>query len=162
MSIDWNAVFAPTVPLAELVVRGSLMYLLIFTLMRILRRDAGALSTADLLVVVLVADAAQNGMASESTSVTESAVIVATIFAWNYAFDWLGFRYSWAHRVLNPAPLLLIRDGQVIRQNLKAELLTVDDLMEQLRQQGVDDIGQVKRSFLEPDGRLSVIARQRR
>ena len=88
--VDWHNLLVPTVSLLELVLRGSAVYLGILVLMRVLRREAGALSTADLLVVVLVADAAQNAMASEYHSITEGAVLVATIFGWNYLLDWLG------------------------------------------------------------------------
>ena len=162
MNIDWSGLFVPTVSLPELVLRGSIMYLVIFALMRVLRRDSGTLSTADLILVVLVADAAQNGMASDYKSLTEGAVLVGTVFLWNYALDWLGFRFRWAHKLLNPPPLLLIHDGHILRQNLRKELLTTDDLREQLREHGIDDIASVKRSYLESDGRLSVIRRDQR
>ena len=89
-ALNWHQIFVPTGSLLELVVRGSLMYLLILAGFRLFRRDAGSLSVSDLLVVVLIADAAQNGMAGEYKSLTEGAVIVATIFAWNYVLDWLS------------------------------------------------------------------------
>lgn len=161
MTIDWKTLLVPSGSLVELVIRGSIMYLVIFALMRVFRRESGTLSTADLIVVVLVADAAQNGLTSDYKSVTEGAVLVGTIFALNYGLDWLGFRYEWAHRILNPSPLLLVRDGRIQRQNLRSEMLTVDDLMEQLREHGIEHVSQVKRSYLEADGRLSVITRSR-
>ena len=140
LAIDWREVFVPSMSLLELVFRGSILYLTILALLRILRREAGAMSTADLLVIVLVADAAQNAMAAEYKSITEGIVLVATIFAWNYALDWLGYRYRWVYRLLHPAPLLLVKDGRVQRRNLRSELLTLDDLLEQLREQGIDDV----------------------
>ena len=155
--IDWHKLFVPAVDPLELVLRGSVMYLLILALMRVLRRDPGALSTPDLLVIVLVADAAQNAMASEYHSLTEGAILVATIFAWNYGLDWLAFRSRWVHRLLNPPPLLLIKDGRVQRRNLRSELLRESDLAEQLRQQGVEDFAEVKRAYIEPDGHVSLI-----
>jgi uncharacterized membrane protein YcaP (DUF421 family) len=157
--VDWHNLLVPTVSLLELVLRGSAVYLGILVLMRVLRREAGALSTADLLVVVLVADAAQNAMASEYHSITEGAVLVATIFGWNYLLDWLGYRYPRVHALLHPAPLLLVKDGRVLRRNLRSEMLTMSDLKEQLREQGVAEVAQVKRCYLEADGRLSVIKR---
>ena len=86
-SPDWRQMFVPSVSPLELVIRGSIMYLAILAAMRIFRRQAGSLNTADLLVVVLVADAAQNGMASEYKSVTDGLVLVGTIYAWNYLLD---------------------------------------------------------------------------
>ena len=155
--IDWHTLFTPTVSLLELVFRGSVVYLTVLIALRLFRREAGALSTADLLVVVLVADAAQNAMASEYHSITEGFVLVVTIFAWNYILDWLGYRHPWIHRLLHPAPLLLVKDTRIQRHNLRAEMLTVDDLKEQLREQGVEKLAQVKRAYLEADGRLSVL-----
>jgi uncharacterized membrane protein YcaP (DUF421 family) len=132
---------------------------LVFAAMRIFRREAGALSTADLLVVVMVADAAQNAMASDYHSVTEGVVLVGTIFAWNYGLDWLGYRFPAMQRLLNPPPLLLVADGRIHRRNLRAEMLTTADLAEHLREQGIEDVAEVRRCYLESDGHLSVIKR---
>jgi uncharacterized membrane protein YcaP (DUF421 family) len=156
-ALDWHAMFVPTGNPVELVVRASLMYLLILSGFRIFRRDAGSLSVSDLLVVVLIADAAQNGMAGEYRSITEGAIVVATIFAWNYALDWLAYRSIVMYRLLHPPPLPLIRDGRIQYRNLRKELITKGDLLEQLREQGVDDVADVKTSCLESDGRISVI-----
>ncbi len=158
--VDWHRMFVPSVSLLELVLRGSVMYLAILAAMRIFRRQAGSLSTADLLVVVLVADAAQNGMASEYYSVTEGLVLIATIYGWNYLLDAAAYRFPSVHRLLNPPPLTLVRDGQVMRKNLRQEMLTLDDLKEQLREQGVEELSEVRRCCLEADGHLSVIRRK--
>jgi uncharacterized membrane protein YcaP (DUF421 family) len=157
LQIDWHELLVPTVGLLELVLRGSIVYLGILALMRVLRREAGQLSTADLLVIVLVADAAQNAMASEYHSITEGVVLIATIFGWNYLLDWLGYRSPWVYSLLHPAPLLLVKDGTVHRRNLRSEMLTLADLKEQLREQGVAELAEVKRCYLEADGRISVI-----
>jgi uncharacterized membrane protein YcaP (DUF421 family) len=155
--MDWRAMFVPSGSLVELVVRGSLMYLLILAGFRLFRREAGSLSVSDLLVVVLIADAAQNGMAGEYKSLTEGAIVVATIFAWNYVLDWLAYRSRFAHWLLHPPSLLLIRNGKLLYRNLRAEMITKEDLLEQLREQGVEEIGRVKQCFLESDGTMSVI-----
>jgi uncharacterized membrane protein YcaP (DUF421 family) len=155
--IDWNEVFIPTMHVGELVLRGTVVYLLIVMVFRVFRRPAGALSTTDLVVVVLVADAAQNAMGSEYRSITEGAVLVLTIVAWNYALDWLGYRSRLVYRLLHPEPALLIKDGRVQQRNLRAELITRGELREFLREEGVEDIRDVRRCFLEPDGKISVI-----
>ena len=156
-SIDWHGMLVPTANPLELIVRASLMYLLILAGFRVFRRDAGSLSVSDLLVVVLIADAAQNGMAGEYKSLTEGVIIVATIFAWNFILDWLAYRSPAVHWLLHPPPLLLVRNGHIQHHNLRAQLMTKDDLLEQLREQGIDDIHLVKHCCLEGDGRLSVV-----
>lgn len=155
--INWHNLFVPSESLLELFLRGSLMYLFILALLRVFRREAGSLSVPDLLVVVLVADAAQNGMAAEYRSLTEAAVLVGTIFLWNYVLDFLSYRSPAIYRLLHPDPLPLVLNGKIQRKNLKSEMLTLDDLMGQLREQGVENVREVKRSFIESDGHLSVI-----
>ena len=156
-AIDWHTVFVPTGSVVELVLRATVMYLLILAGFRIFRRDAGSLSVSDLLVVVLIADAAQNGMAGEYKSLTEGAIVVSTIFAWNYILDWMAYRFRFVYWLLHPPSLLLIRNGQILYRNLRSQLITRQDLREQLREQGVESIESVKTCYLESDGRISVI-----
>lgn len=93
-TIDWNALFALSTPPVEIVLRGTLTYLMLFFLLRIvLKRQSGTVGITDLLVVVLIADAAQNAMAADYTSITDGFLLVATIIFWSYAIDWLGYHY---------------------------------------------------------------------
>ena len=156
-ALDWRQMVVPAGNLVELVVRATVMYLLILAGFRVFRRDAGSLSVSDLLVVVLIADAAQNGMSDNYESLTEGVVVVATIFAWNYALDWLSYRSRLVYWLLHPPSLLLVRNGRIQYRNLRSQLITKDDLLAQLREQGVDDVTRVKKCFLEGDGRMSVI-----
>ncbi len=157
--IHWERVFVPDIPL-ELVLRGSLFYLALFALLRfVLKREAGALGIADLLVVVLIADAAQNGMAADYTSLPDGLVLVGTIVFWSYALDWLGYRFPRVRRFVQPRPLLLVKDGRLLRRNLRRELISEDELLSQLRLQGCDDLAAVKAAYMEGDGRISVVRR---
>lgn len=162
-AIDWNDMWVPALPLLEIFIRGSVVYLALFFYFRLLRRQAGGIGITDVLVVVLVADASQNAMAGEYGSITEGLLLIATIGFWDYLFDWLGSRSDAFERLIKPAPLLLIRDGRLMRQNMKKEMITEDDLLSQLREQGMEDPRQVRLCYLEGDGHLSVIpARSRR
>jgi uncharacterized membrane protein YcaP (DUF421 family) len=158
-AIDWYALFVPSLHVGEVVLRGTAVYLFLFILLRILRREAGHLGISDLLVVVLIADAAQNAMASEYRSITEGAILVATIALWDYFLDWLSFRVPALQRLLRPAPLLLIKSGRLQHQNMKREMIQEAELMGQLREKGVRSAGEVKECYLEGDGRISVIRR---
>jgi uncharacterized membrane protein YcaP (DUF421 family) len=160
LHIDWKAVFVPEVSLLEIVLRGTFVYLLLFFVLRVLRRQAGALGISDLLVVVLIADAAQNAMSSDYKSVTEGAVLVGTIMAWDVSLDWLGYRFPALGRLLRPSPLPLVEDGRPLRRNMRKELVSMDELMSQLREQGVENLSEVKRCYLEGDGHVSVIKKE--
>lgn len=157
--MDWHSIFTPTIPVLEIVFRGTVIYLFLFFMLRVLRREAGGVGISDLLVVVLVADASQNAMASEYTSITEGLVLVATIAFWAYFLDWLGYRFTVVERLLRPAPLLLIRNGRLLRQNMKRELIREEELMSQLRENGLTQLGEVKKCYMEGDGRISIVKR---
>ena len=122
------------------------MYLFILFVLRLLRREAGSLSISDLLVVVLIADAAQNAMASEYKSIPEGLVLVTTIAFWDYFLEWLSYRVPTINRLIRPAPLLLIKDGRLQRHQMKQEMITEEELMGQLREQGLEAVDQVKKS----------------
>src|ERR1044072_7246366 len=126
LEIDWKSVFIPSANLAEMMahyaeifLRGTIIYLFLFFLLRILRREAGAIGISDLLVVVLIADASQNAMAGEYKSITEGVVLVATIVFWDYFLDWLGYRFPKIRRLLQPAPLLLVKDGHMLKHTIR-------------------------------------------
>lgn len=156
--IEWQSMIFPSHSVLDVLVRGTVMYLSLFLLMRvILKRQAGSLGITDLLLVTLLADASQNGMAGEYRSITEGLVLVLTIIFWNYALDWLSFRSEWFRKLIEPQPLLLIRNGNMIRENMRRELITVDELRGHLREQGIDHMGEVARATIESDGRISVV-----
>ena len=156
--IAWASMFIPTISLLEVALRGTLVYLGLFALLRIVRRDRGELGVADLLVIVIVADASQNAMGANYESVTEGAVLVGTILFWNHALDWLAFRFPRFGRLVTPRPLLLIKDGRMIRRHMQQQMITQEELMSQLREQGVENMASVKACYLEGDGKISVLA----
>jgi uncharacterized membrane protein YcaP (DUF421 family) len=160
MDIDWQTLFVPQTPLVEIVIRGTVIYLVLLAALRVLvRRHIGSLSLMDLLLIVLIADAAQNAMADEYHSITEGLVLCAVLIGWNYLLDWLSFRYETIEKLLEPRPLPVVRNGRMQRRNMRMELLTDDELMSQLRQQGIEKLESVKLAYIEPDGAVSVVRR---
>jgi len=153
-----DSLFAFNVSPLELVVRGTLIYWFLFLLFRfVLRRDVGSVGIADVLLVVLIADASQNAMAGGYETVAEGGVLVLTLMGWNWLLDWATFRFDAVRRFAEPPPLLLVRHGRVLHRNLRQEFLTMDDLQSQLRQSGVGNLAEVRAAFMESDGRFSVI-----
>ena len=159
--MDWGEIFGISVTPWELINRGSAMYLFLYVLFRaVIRRRVGSIGMADILILVIVADASQNGMSGEYRSVTEGAILVGTIIAWTQVIDWLNFRVPALRRWLEPPPLLLVENGRILRRNLRQEYVTEDELKAKLREQGVDDIRQVAKAHMETDGQVSVIKRE--
>lgn len=157
-AIDWDKILIPDTPLLEIFLRGSLMYLFVFILLRgILKRQAGSVGITDLLVLVLIADAAQNAMADDYKSVPDGILLVSTIVFWNWFLEWLAFHWPWFEKLIHPGPLMIVRHGRMIRDHMGRELLTEEDLMCQLRLQGIEKLNEVKHAYMEGDGKISII-----
>lgn len=157
-NIDWHSIFTPKNSLLEMVVRGTIMYFILFGLMRVaLKRQAGMIGMADVLVIVLLAEVAGNGFAAEYTSVVEGTVLIATILFWSYTVEWLLQKFPAANRFLTEPTVLLIKNGKLLRKNMKAELVTKEELMAQMRENGIEDFSKVKQACMEADGMISFI-----
>jgi uncharacterized membrane protein YcaP (DUF421 family) len=161
MNVDWGELFRLSVPPLELVVRGTAMYLFLLLLFRVvIKRRVGAIGMADLLVLVIISDAAQNGMAGEYRSVTDAFILIGTIIGWNYLFDWASFHFPRLQKLLEPRPLLLVEDGRILWRNLRTELVTEGELMAKLREQGVSEPAEVGKAYMEADGQVTVIKKK--
>src|SRR5690606_25982577 len=90
---DWGEIFSPTTPILEILIRGTVMFLAIHALMRVTgQRESGVHFLSDLLVVVLVAQAAAYGLTGGDGSVIDSVLLVATILGWRVAVDAMAYR----------------------------------------------------------------------
>lgn len=158
--VDWNHAFVPSVSPLEIILRGTIMYLVLFCMLRIFKRQTGSMSISDLLLIVLIADAAQNGMASDYKSVTDGLLLVATLVFWNYVLDWMAFRYKSFGKWFFPPPLCLIENGRMNLKSMRHELISRGELMSVLREHGIERVEDVKRAFMEGDGQISVIKKQ--
>jgi uncharacterized membrane protein YcaP (DUF421 family) len=156
--MDWSELFGLSVSPWELIIRGSAMYLFLFVLFRVVvKRRVGSIGMADILILVIVADAAQNGMSGEYRSITDAFILVATLISWNMLIDWLTFRFASLQRILEPPPLLLIDDGRILHRHLRIELMSEGELQTKLREHGVTDARQVAKAYIEPDGQVTVL-----
>ena len=155
--VDWSEIFIPGGSLVSIAVRGTVIYLVLFGVMRFLpRRTIGQTSASDLLIVVLIADAVQNGMSDNYRSVTEGVLLAAVIFGWALVIDWLDQRFPHWH-LSSGRELVLIENGRYVRRNMDRQLITEDELLSQLRQHGLDSPARVRKAFIEGDGHFTML-----
>jgi uncharacterized membrane protein YcaP (DUF421 family) len=153
--------FHLTMPAQELLVRGTLMYWFLFLIFRfLLRRAAGSAAVPDLLFVVLLGDAAQNGMIGDGHSLADSALLIAVLASWNFALDWLGYRIPAVALLNDPPSLDLVRNGKLVERNLRRENITLEEVHEAMRDHGVESLAKVRRLVLEPNGDFSLIKKR--
>ncbi len=152
------SLFAVNTSPLELIARGTVMYWFLLLLFRfVLRRDAGSLGVADLLFVVIVADASQNAMAGGYDTVAEGLILVGTLAAWNYVLDWAGYRSKAVRWLTEPRALLLVENGRIVATNMRHQLVTREDLQSEMRQVGIEDLARVRKAVMEGNGKISFL-----
>jgi uncharacterized membrane protein YcaP (DUF421 family) len=159
-NVDWAELFVPNLPIMETVIRGTLVYWFVFLIFRsVIKRDLGSVAVADLIVVVIIADAAQNAMAADYKSVTDGLILISTIVFWSFLLDWAAYRFRWIEHLISPKALSLVKEGRILYRNLRREFLTEEELMRKIRESGVEDLSQIQAAYMEGDGTISVIKR---
>ena len=158
MEVDWSELFKLSVSPLELVVRGTAMFWFLFALFRIvIRRRIGAVGMGDVLILVIIADAAQNAMSGDYRSITDGFILIGTLIAWTVFTDWLTYKSPFLEKLLQPPPLPLVRDGRILHRNLRHEFVSEEELRSKLREKGVADYAEVRIAYMESDGAVSVI-----
>jgi uncharacterized membrane protein YcaP (DUF421 family) len=112
----------------------------------------------DLVFVVLIANAATNAM-GDYTSVTDGLLLAMVFMGWNYLINLLSYRVRFFERLVSAAPLQIVRDGRLLRRNMRRELLTEEELMTYLRKDGFEDLREVKAAYVEGDGKITAVGR---
>lgn len=162
MGVQWGELFTFVVSPWELVLRGTAMYWFIFIALRIAgRRDLGSFGSADVLLVVLIADAAQNAMSAEYKSVAEGMVLVGTLVLWSIVIDRVCYFSPAIARLFDPSRICLIKDGVLQRRGMRREYITREELMSELRQAGITDPQDVYRAYIESTGAISIVPRKK-
>lgn len=150
--------YALQMPLWEIVLRASAVYLGLAVLLRVVpKRQTGNLAPNDIIALVVLGSLAADAIAGDAVSTLDLACMILVIVGWDYLFNLAEFRWPRLRGVVQDSPTLLVHDGVLLPQNLRREKLTEEELAAGLRARGVDDIAQVRQAVLEVDGSISVI-----
>jgi uncharacterized membrane protein YcaP (DUF421 family) len=142
----------------EIVVRATVIYALLFLLMRGLRKRALAEMTPfEMILLVAFGDIVQQGVTQEDYSLTGAALAVGTFAFWVSVMSWASWRFGRVRRAIEGVPLVIVENGQPVEKTLQVEQMPLDEVMEAARQQGIDDLAKIRLGVLEPSGKLSFI-----
>ncbi|GAA1134109.1 DUF421 domain-containing protein [Citricoccus alkalitolerans] len=159
--LDWSAFLELSLPVGELLVRGTITFLGLMLLLRLVgQRESGGLGMTDLLVIILIADAASAGLTGDAQTIADGAVLVGTILLWSILLDAVAYRWPQVGRLLKARPKPLIENGRLNRRAMRREFMAETEVTSQLRLHGIEDIHEVERAYIEPNGMISVIPRQ--
>jgi len=145
----------------DIALRGIALFFFVFLLTRVIgRRELASLQPFDLILLIVLGDAIQQGLTQDDYSVTGALIAVGTLAALQVLTSYVSFKVPWSRRVLEGYPIVLVQDGRVIEENLRRERLTIDDLAEQARGQQLASLEDVRWAVFEPSGAISFIPKQ--
>ena len=140
----------------DVVIRSLVIFLLLWMVIRVSgKREVAQLSAFDLILLVTVGDLVSQGVVQEDYSLTAAVVAVSTFSLASIALARLGFWFPAARPALAGVPRVVIRDGEPVMDVLNAERITMDDVFEGCRKQGIRSLREVELCVLETDGTFS-------
>ncbi|HEV8572144.1 MAG TPA: YetF domain-containing protein [Actinomycetota bacterium] len=142
----------------EIVIRSSAIYFLIWFLVRVMgKRELSQMSAFELVLLVTMGDLVQQGATQEDMSVTGAFLAIGTLGFWILVWSYVSFRWTTTRRAVEGAPVIVIRDGRIQQEALRIERVTVDELTDAAREQGIADLREVKFGVLEATGKFSFL-----
>jgi len=144
----------------EIVVRAVIIFFFVLFLTRAMgKKELSELTAFELILLVTMGDLVQQGVTQEDQSLTGAILAVGTLGLLIVLLSYLSYKWRPIRRVIRGTAVVIVREGRPIDDAMKLERLTIDDVIESAREQGIDDLGRVKLAVLEPDGKVSFIQR---
>jgi uncharacterized membrane protein YcaP (DUF421 family) len=142
----------------EIIGRSLVIFAFIFVLTRAMgKKELSELTAFELILLVTIGDLVQQGVTQEDMSLTGAMLAVGTIGALIVVLSYVGFRWAGTRPAIEGLAVVVVRHGQPVHEALRLERLSMDELLESARHQGIADLSEVRIGILEPDGRFSFI-----
>ena len=142
----------------QIVARASVMFVFLFIVMRTMgRKELAEMSAFELILIIVMGDLIQQGVTEQDNSLTGAITAISTFVVWMLALSYLSFKNKRARTIIEGRPVIIVRDGQPQANMLKFERLSLDDVEDAAREQGIADLRDVRVGVLESDGSFSFI-----
>ena len=142
----------------EIVLRATAIYVFLWVVARgVGKRELSEMTAFELILLVTMGDLIQQGATQEDMSITGAMLAVGTLAFWILVFAYLSWRFRPLRPALEGVPVVVIREGRPLDQVLRIERVTLDEVCEAARNQGITDLADVEIGVLEPDGKFSFL-----
>ena len=142
----------------DIVLRGIVIFFFLYVIMRVIgRRELSTLEPFDLILLVILGDAVQQGLTQDDYSLTGSLLAVGTIAILQLGPSFLNFHFPRLRPILNGEPIVVVQDGKPIDRNLQRERVTVEDLLSAARRQNIAKLDDVAWAVMETSGEITFI-----
>jgi uncharacterized membrane protein YcaP (DUF421 family) len=146
----------------DLALRAIVVYFFILLLTRIVgRRELSSLGPFDIILLVVIGDAVQQGLTQDDYSLTGAMIVVTAIALLQVLTSYLSFRFRSLRPVLEGDPIVIVQDGKLIERNLHRERLTLEDVMEEARSSAqIASIEEIQFAVVERNGTISFLEKR--
>jgi uncharacterized membrane protein YcaP (DUF421 family) len=145
----------------DIAIRAVVLYCFLIFLMRVIgRRELSSLGPVDLVLLIVLGDAIQQGLTQDDYSVTGALIAICTIAAMQVFVSYLSFRSSRMRKVLEGHPIVVIQDGKLLDANLRRQRMTPDEIAEEMRMQQIGSFDDVAWAIVENNGTISFIKKE--
>src|SRR3954470_2541655 len=142
----------------DIAIRAIVLYLFILLVTRVVgRRELSSLSPFDLILLIVLGDAIQQGLTQDDYSVTGAVIAVSTLASLQVLTSYVGFRSDRARVFLEGLPVVLVERGRIVEKNLKRERMNADEVAEEMRVQQIASFDEVEWAILETNGSISFV-----
>ena len=142
----------------ELPLRATAVFFFLWALTRALgKRELSEMNAFELVLLIVLGDLVQQGVTQEDYSVTGAFLAAGTIGFWVLVFSYLSFKFPRSRRALEGEPVLVVRRGEPLYDAMRLERLTIEEIEEEARLQGIKDLAEVEVGIIEPDGKFSFV-----
>src|SRR5689334_1256531 len=145
----------------DLALRATFLFLFVYLLTRIMgRRELSSLEPFDLILLIVIGDAIQQGLTQDDYSVTGALIVVGTFAILQVLLSFLSYKFPRLRPAIDGEPIVVVQDGKPLEKNLRRERLTVEEVLVEARSQQVASIDDIAWAVLETSGKISVIPKQ--
>ena len=142
----------------QIVVRASVMFLFLFIVMRSMgRKELAEISAFELILIIVMGDLIQQGVTQQDNSLTGAITAISTFVVWMLAFSYISFKSARARKLIEGRPVIVIRNGLPEEKIIRYERLSLDEIGDAAREQGIRDLRDIQIGVLESDGSFSFI-----
>ncbi|HJZ86825.1 MAG TPA: YetF domain-containing protein [Polyangia bacterium] len=153
--MSWHFLL-PEAAVGQLIVRSIVVYVFLLAALRLAgRREAGQLTSFDLILLLILSNAVQNSINAGDNSLGGGLVSAMTLMVLNWGVGLAAYKWRWFERLVQGRPLRIVTGGKVHTRALRREQITLAELRSALRKQGIMTVSECEQVVLEPNGTLS-------
>jgi uncharacterized membrane protein YcaP (DUF421 family) len=145
----------------DLALRAAFLFFFVYLLTRILgRRELSSLEPFDLILLIVIGDAIQQGLTQDDYSVTGALIVVGTFAMLQVLLSFLSYHVPVLRPALDGEPIVIVQDGKPIEKNMRRERITIDEVLVEARHQQVASMDEIEWAVLETSGKISIIPKR--